>query len=149
MAERPRYRQPARRTTRPTTEFSTTPTSAPRELRGPLRGSLLRYVSTAALRSGPYREKASRDLDRPFVAERRLMENGRSDGGLGLRGGLSNRRLYPPPRVFSRFAITHEINDDLLAPRFASSQRAYVASGPQVLVEPVVRASVHRDAEDR
>ena len=30
---------------------------------------------------------------------------------------------------FNRFAITREINDGLLAPRFAPSQRAWVLSG--------------------
>ncbi|MGH8248445.1 MAG: hypothetical protein ACREUU_18655, partial [Gammaproteobacteria bacterium] len=46
--------------------------------------------------------------------------NGFSDGG------QSNRRLYLPPSAFNRFAVTREINDGLLAPRFAPFQRAYV-----------------------
>jgi len=43
--------------------------------------------------------------------------------------------------MFNRFAVTREINDGLLAPRFAPSQRAWVLSGVQV---PVVPAVPHR-----
>ncbi len=39
--------------------------------------------------------------------------NGFSDGG------QSNRRLYLSPRDFNRFAVTREINDGFLAPRWA------------------------------
>jgi hypothetical protein len=63
--------------------------------------------------------------------------------------GLSNRRLYLSPRAFNRFAVTREINDGLLAPRFAPSQRSYVLSGFAVFVDPAVPASVARDADDR
>jgi hypothetical protein len=69
--------------------------------------------------------------------------NGFSDGG------QSNRRLYLPPSAFNRFAVTREINDGLLAPRFAPFQRAYVLSGPVTFVRPSVPASVPRDADDR
>jgi hypothetical protein len=64
-------------------------------------------------------------------------------------GGQSNRRLYLAPSAFNRFAVTREINDGLLAPRFAPSQRAYVLSGQAVFVRPSVPASVPRDADDR
>ncbi|MGH8033349.1 MAG: hypothetical protein ACREO8_13575 [Luteimonas sp.] len=67
----------------------------------------------------------------------------------GTSDGVSNRRLYLRPRDFNRFAITREINDGLLAPRFAPSQRAYVASGSLVTVSPAVPASVPRDADNR
>jgi len=60
-----------------------------------------------------------------------------------------NTRLYLPPTVFNRFAVTREINDGLLAPRFAPSQRAWVLSGVQVTVNPPVTASAGRDADDR
>jgi hypothetical protein len=63
--------------------------------------------------------------------------------------GLSNRRLYLSPRAFNRFAVTREINDGLLAPRFAPSQRSYVLSGFAVLVDPGVPASLPRDEDDR
>jgi hypothetical protein len=63
--------------------------------------------------------------------------------------GQSNERLYLPPTAFNRFAVTREINDGLLAPRFAPSQRAYVLSGSLVRVSPAVPASVPRDGDDR
>ena len=63
--------------------------------------------------------------------------------------GLSNDRLYLSPTTFDRFAVTREINDGLLAPRFAPSQRAYVLSGRIVRVSPTVPASVGRDGDDR
>ncbi len=69
--------------------------------------------------------------------------NGTSDGG------QSNRRLYLSPRAFNRFAVTREINDGLLAPRFAPFQRAYVLSGSLTLVDPPVPASVPIDADLR
>ena len=58
-------------------------------------------------------------------------------------------RFALPPTVFNRFAVTREINDGLLAPRFAPSQRAWVLSGVQVPVNPPVDASAGRDADDR
>ena len=63
--------------------------------------------------------------------------------------GLSNERLYLPPTSFNRFAVTREINDGLLAPRFAPSQRAYVLSGSIARVNPAVPASIKRDGDDR
>ena len=48
-----------------------------------------------------------------------------------------------------RFAVTREINDRLLAPRFAPSQKAWVLSGTLVLVSPSVPASAGEDADDR
>ena len=68
--------------------------------------------------------------------------NGHSDGE-------PNTRLYLSPRAFNRFAVTREINDGLLAPRFAPFQRAYVLSGLLTPLERSVRASVPRDADDR
>lgn len=70
--------------------------------------------------------------------------NGRSDGG------LPNTRLYLPVTAFNRYAMTRELNDGLLAPRFAPGQRGYTVSGDSVLVSPSVPASVaERDADDR
>jgi hypothetical protein len=63
--------------------------------------------------------------------------------------GASNDRLYLSPTVFNRFAVTREINDGLLAPRFAPSQRAYVLSGNLVRVNPAMPASIGRDGDDR
>lgn len=67
----------------------------------------------------------------------------------GFSDGLPNTRLYLPPTAFNRYAITREINDGLLAPRFAPSQRSYVASGFLTLVNPAVPASVPVDADLR
>jgi len=63
--------------------------------------------------------------------------------------GMSNARLFLPPTVYNRFAVTREINDGLLAPRLAPSQRAYVMSGTLVHVSPALPASIPRDADDR
>jgi hypothetical protein len=60
-----------------------------------------------------------------------------------------NTRLFLPATTFNRFAVTREINDGLLAPRFAPSQKAWVLSGTQVPVSPAVPASAGRDADDR
>jgi hypothetical protein len=64
-------------------------------------------------------------------------------------GGQSNDRLYLPATQFNRFEVTREINDGLLAPRFAPSDRAVVLSGTLVPVSPAVRASIRRDGDDR
>jgi hypothetical protein len=64
-------------------------------------------------------------------------------------GFADNFRLYLPATSFNRFAVTREINDGLLAPRFAPSQRAWVLSGFRVAVTPPVPASAGRDADDR
>lgn len=63
--------------------------------------------------------------------------------------GQSNERLYLPPTAFNRFAVTRELNDGLLAPRFAPSQRAYVLSGLLKRVSPAVPALIGRDGDDR
>jgi hypothetical protein len=60
-----------------------------------------------------------------------------------------NSRLFLPATVFNRFAVTREINDGLLAPRFSPSQRAWVLSGSLVSVRPAVPASAGRDSDDR
>jgi len=57
-------------------------------------------------------------------------------------------------RLFDAYAAemrsrSREINDGLLASRFAPSQRAWVLSGVRVPVSPVVDASTGRDADDR
>jgi len=64
-------------------------------------------------------------------------------------GFADNTRLFIPATWFNRFAVTREINDGLLAPRFAPSQRAWVLSGSQVKVNPPVQGSVEEDADDR
>lgn len=64
-------------------------------------------------------------------------------------GFTDNARLFLPPTSFNRFAVTREINDGMLAPRFAPSQRAWVLSGSQKVVRPAVPASEGRDGDDR
>jgi hypothetical protein len=64
-------------------------------------------------------------------------------------GFSDNSRLFLPPTEFNRFAVTREINDGLLAPRFSPSQRAWVLAGPLAPVEPAVNASEGRDSDDR
>jgi hypothetical protein len=59
----------------------------------------------------------------------------------GTSDGLSNTRLYLPATAFDRFAVTREINDGMLAPRFAPSQRGFVLLGNLVPVSPAVTAS--------
>ncbi|GAB3469142.1 hypothetical protein GCM10027321_38200 [Massilia terrae] len=64
-------------------------------------------------------------------------------------GFADNTRLFLPATSFRRFAVTREINDGYLAPRFAPSQRAWVLSGNAVTVSPAVAASQGRDGDDR
>ena len=64
-------------------------------------------------------------------------------------GFPNNFRLYLTTPDFNRFAVTREINDGLLAPRFAPSQRAWVLTGVRVAVTPSIAASAGRDADDR
>jgi hypothetical protein len=59
----------------------------------------------------------------------------------GTSNGLPNTRLFLPATAFDRFAVTREINDGLLAPRFAPSQRAFLLLGNLVPVSPAVTAS--------
>ena len=64
-------------------------------------------------------------------------------------GFADNTRLFLPATVFGRFAVTREINDGLLAPRFAPSERAFVLAEEKVDVNPAVSASAGRDGDDR
>jgi hypothetical protein len=64
-------------------------------------------------------------------------------------GFPDNTRLYLPATAFGRFAVTREINDGILAPRFSPSQRGWVLNGALVKVSPAVSASTGRDADDR
>ena len=60
-----------------------------------------------------------------------------------------NTCIFLPARAYNRFAVTREINDALLGPRFAPSTRGWVVSGTQVTGFPVVAASEGRDSDDR
>src|SRR5262245_9213314 len=71
------------------------------------------------------------------------------DVDTGSDGFPNNERLFIPATQFNRFAVTREIDDGLLAPRFAPSQKAWVLSGSLVPVSPAVPASAGRDSDDR
>jgi hypothetical protein len=60
-----------------------------------------------------------------------------------------NTCIFLTPRSFDRFAVTREINDGMLAPRFAPSTRAWVLSGSIVTGFPPIAASQGRDDDDR
>ncbi len=64
-------------------------------------------------------------------------------------GFADNTRLFLPATSFRRFAVTREINDGYLAPRFAPSQRAWLLTGAAVTVSPTQPASQGRDGDDR
>jgi hypothetical protein len=64
-------------------------------------------------------------------------------------GFADNTRLFLPATAFNRFAVTREINDGLLAPRFSPSTQAWVLSGTRVSVNPAVPASTGQDGDDR
>src|SRR5207237_7149030 len=64
-------------------------------------------------------------------------------------GFADNARLFLPATAFDRFAVTREINDGLLAPRFSPSTQAWVLSGTRVPVNPAVPASTGRAGDDR
>jgi hypothetical protein len=60
-----------------------------------------------------------------------------------------NTCIFLPARSFNRFAVTREINDALLAPRFAPSTRGWVLSGTQVTGFQVKATSEGEDSDDR
>ena len=60
-----------------------------------------------------------------------------------------NTCIFLLPRSYDRFAVTREINDGLLAPRFAPSTRGWVLSGTIVTGFPVEGASQGQDSDDR
>ena len=64
-------------------------------------------------------------------------------------GFADNSRLFLPATQYKRFAVTREINDGYLAPRFAPSQRAWLLQGALVSVDPPAPASTPRDGDDR
>jgi hypothetical protein len=64
-------------------------------------------------------------------------------------GFADNSRLFIPATQFGRMAVTREINDGYLSPRFAPSQRAWILTGSAHDVSPAIEASAGRDADDR
>ena len=71
------------------------------------------------------------------------------DADTASDGFEDNARLFLPATSFNRFAVTRELNDGLLAPRFAPSQRAWALAGSLKSVTPTVPASSGRDGDDR
>jgi hypothetical protein len=61
-------------------------------------------------------------------------------------GFEDNSRLFLAATTFNRFAVTREINDGLLAPRFAPSQKAWLLNGFAKRVDPAVTGSAGRDS---
>lgn len=121
-----------------------------------LTGEIIRNVFVRVDSFLPGVTDVGERLLRSYATEvARVDQNG--DGALsfveadveGSSDGQANTRLYLSPRQFNRFAVTREINDGLLAPRFAPSQRAYVLGGFLTLVDPAVGASVPIDADLR
>jgi len=64
-------------------------------------------------------------------------------------GGQPNDRLFLPATAFNRIAVTREINDGMLSPRFAPSQRAWVLSGVVTRLRKPVDASTGKDGDNR
>jgi hypothetical protein len=93
-----------------------------------------------------------------YAAEVARVEGPKGDGVISAAEGdidtasdgfADNTRLFLAAPTFKRFAVTREINDGLLAPRFAPSQKAWVLSGTVVPVNPSVPASAGEDGDDR
>jgi hypothetical protein len=59
-------------------------------------------------------------------------------------GFADNNRLFLPATSFRRFAVTREIDDGYLAPRFAPSTRGWVLSGNAVTVSAADLAGCDR-----
>ena len=61
-----------------------------------------------------------------------------------------NTCIFLLPRSYNRFAVTREINDGLLAPRFAPSTRGWVVSGAIVTgFTPFPASEGVEDSDDR
>jgi hypothetical protein len=71
------------------------------------------------------------------------------ENGHGSKLGKEEIEFFLSPLQFNRFAVTREINDGFLGPRFAPSQRAWVLSGFLTIVNPPVPASVPLDDDLR
>lgn len=97
-----------------------------------------------------YRDEVARvDTGAGFDAGNGVISAAEGDVDSASDGFADNTRLFIPATQFNRFAVTREINDGLLAPRFAPSQKAWVLSGFLAPVSPVVPASAGRDSDDR
>jgi len=113
------------------------------------------YVRRASFM--PHEHNLTRRLYHAYVDEVRRIDTN-NDGVVSAAEGdvdtasdgfSDNSRLFLPATSFNRFAVTREINDGLLAPRFAPSQRAWLLQGMLVPVNPAASASTGRDGDDR
>jgi hypothetical protein len=113
------------------------------------------YLRTASFE--PYEHNLSQRIFDAYAAEVARVD-GNHDGILDAveadledtsDGGQSNDRLFLPATAYNRVAVTREINDGLLSPRFAPSQRAWVLSGDIARVSPSVPASIPQDGDNR
>ncbi|MEV6830242.1 hypothetical protein [Amycolatopsis sp. NPDC051102] len=113
------------------------------------------YLRTASFE--PYEHNLSQRIFDTYAAEVARVD-GNHDGIVDAveadledtsDGGQSNDRLFLPATAYNRVAVTREINDGLLSPRFAPSQRAWVLSGDIARVSPSVPASVPQDGDNR
>jgi hypothetical protein len=113
------------------------------------------YVRRASFM--PHEHSLNRRLYQAYAEEVRRVDTNHDgvisaaegDIDTGSDGFPDNARLFLPATRFNRFAVTREINDGLLAPRFAPSQRAWVLQGVITPVKPAVPASLDRDIDDR
>jgi hypothetical protein len=138
---------------------ATNPAQAEKRLRIVPSAVDLEVLYDVFLRSKSFRPDVTDTAERFFLAYAhevaKVDQNG--DGVIsfaeanvnGTSDGLPNTRLYLPPSAFNRFAITRELNDGLLAPRFAPSERAYVLSGFLTRLRHPIGASVPVDADLR
>ena len=107
----------------------------------------------------PWEHDLTRRLDHAYKAAVALVDtNGdgiisAAEGDIDTNSGVcatgDNACLFLVPREFDRFAVTREINDGFLAPRFAPSTRGWVLSGNIVTGFPVLETSEGRDSDDR
>ena len=113
------------------------------------------YLRTASFE--PYEHNLSQRIFDAYAAEVARVD-GNHDGIVDAveadlegtsDGGQSNDRLFLPATAYNRVAVTREINDGLLSPRFAPSQRAWVLSGDIARVSPSVPASIPQDGDNR
>ncbi|GAB3147861.1 hypothetical protein [Amycolatopsis sp. NPDC004378] len=113
------------------------------------------YLRTASFE--PYEHNLSQRIFDAYAAEVARVD-GNHDGIVDAveadlegtsDGGQSNDRLFLPATAYNRIAVTREINDGLLSPRFAPSQRAWVLSGDIARVSPSVPASIPQDGDNR
>ncbi len=138
---------------------ATNPAQAEKRLRIVPSAVDLEVLYDVFLRSKSFRPDVADTAERFFLAYAhevaKVDKNG--DGVIsfeeaninGTSDGLPNTRLYLPPSAFNRFAVTRELNDGLLAPRFAPSERGYVLSGFLTRLRNPVGASVPEDADLR